>query len=512
MTLDMNRHRDLWYTISGQIMSAQELLAYDSAAYTPLHAIDSIYDAELFCNPWGSASEFALSQTLAQVTARASRPARPSISLQRAVDVISMLQAHLESEAARGIASSLISTLIDLKGYPLSEIRDSVEALGRMVHDFQTDRLTLRAMLGGENPSRFFTTHRVIRKFGLISSGNLGLFEIAVLVWTGILAQAAANGTQFSLIIKPSIYDFLFHELIHLIPDDARHAFSRLTWRSEADIIPDSRLMAKLVNEVEGAIFFGNRRTLSGFRALIQHDTENHRFYHDHFPVMVVLPGASPECVVAAAKLAVTLAYKSKGEACLSLQDVFAHVSVYDSFVAATIQEWRRLRQARGDPRSPDSLLPSYSVAHLEQISNLRCRMDGAIVGQIHPEQRQTDLIINHELDLDNWILSTENAAPLLCIAAFTEPARLPGALEIHLDRSTSDKFIYSLIVSGESEEPFEMLYKGLESLSHRLDIRNSASALNDFQAYVPGIPHCGGISFLADMFGLPHRPSCYVG
>ena len=507
----MDQHTDFWYTIGGEVLSIRELLPNEASPSTPLHVIDSIYGTELFCNPWGSGSELALTRALAYAADRASQRAQQPIRLARAIEVLEALQTHLEAEVARGLDTPVVRTYMDLKGVPISEIRENVEMLRTMLLDLQGDQASLRAMLDTENPSEFFATHDVIPKFGLVASGNLGLSDTAILIWTGILAQAARNGNQFSLTIKPSIYDCLFHQLIHLLPEDVRAAFSRITWRSEEDIIPDSTLMTKLVNGVDGAIYFGHRNTLLRFRHLVRNDRQHHYFYYDHFPIMILLPGVEPKLIEASARLATTLAYKQRGEACLSLQDVFIHKEVYDEFMSAVVQEWRRVRAASGDPKADDALLPSYSRAHLEEMARLREKLDGAVMGRVYPQDNRTDLLVNHEIAVDNWVLATENAAPLLCITAFSRQDHLLQMLRRHLQNSSSDKFIYTLIVSPEGRDQLTALCNGLEPVSHRLEVLTSAQAIGGFKAYALGIPHCGGISFLADMFGLPHREACYL-
>jgi hypothetical protein len=508
----MDQHTDLWYTIGGQALSIRELLPDEVSPSTPLHAIGSIYGTELFCNPWGNGSKVALARALAYAADRASQRARQHISLDQAIEAIEALQTRLEVEIAREIDSPLVRTYIDLKGVPISEIRESVQVLRTMLLDLQGDQASLRAMLDTENPARFFATHDVIPKFGLVASGNLGLLETTILIWIGVLAQAARNGNQFSLTIKPSIYDFLFDELVQQLPKDARSAFLRITWRSGEDIIPDSTLINKLVNEVDGAVYFGNRNTLVRFRNLIEGGDQHHYFYYDHFPTMIVRPGVDPKLIAAAARIATTLAYKQRGESCLSLQDVFVHKETYAEFVGAIMQEWRRVRAANSDPTAPDTLLSSYSRAHLESIAGLGEKLDGAVVGQVYPQGHRTDLIINHEITADNWVLATENAAPLLCVAEFSDEDHLLQALRRHLHNSTSDKFIYVTLVSPDGEERLTTVCDGLASISHRLEILASAQAVRDFTAYALGIPHCGGISFLADIFGLPHRQTCYFG
>jgi hypothetical protein len=508
----MDHHKDLWYIIGGELQSVRDLMPEDEVASTPLHAIDSIYGQELFCNPWGTASESALTQALRHAEERALRPDPKGISLDLAVKAIAGLQEYLETEMARGSESQFIRMLIDLKGYPISEVQESVQALGAMVHDLQGERALLGAMLGTADPEVFLPNHDVIPRFGLVASGNLGLFETVTLIWSGVLAQTARNGGQFSLTIKPSMYDYLFHDLICLLPQEVRIAFSRITWRSEAEIIPDSRLIAKLVNNVDGAIYFGNRRTLHQFRDQVEGERRYHHFYYDHFPIMILLPALEPGQIDAAAKLATDLAHKARGEACLSLQDVFVHQEVYDAFVRAVTREWRRLCSARGDPWTHGTQLASYAGLHLEQLARLRDRLDGALMGQVYATHNQTDLIVNHELEVDNWVLSTENAAPLLCIARFSDVEHLIQALRGHLQSSSSDKFIYTVVVTPKRQGLSITLYEGLASLSHRIEVPNSRRDLADFQTYAPGVPHCGGISFLADMLGLPHGDTCYLG
>ena len=68
------------------------------------------------------------------------------------------------------------------------------------------------------------------------------------------------------------------------------------------------------------------------------------------------------------------------------------------------------------------------------------------------------------------------------------------------------------MIISPGRGEKTATLCDSLMSMSHRLEELTTAQALGDFAAYAPGIPHCSGISFLADAFGLPHRRTCYIG
>jgi hypothetical protein len=508
----MKGHTDLWYVIGGKTLSIRELLPGEASPSTPLHTIDSFHGTELFCNPWGNGSRIGLARILDYAAQRAQQTAQQHISLDRAVEAIETLQTHLEGEVARGMDSPLLRKYINLKGVPISEVRDSVEVLGGLVGDFNDDQTSLKAMLDTEHPKQFFATHDVIPKFGLIASGNLGLFETVILIWVGILAQAARNGNQFSLTIKPSIYDFLFHELIQQLPEDVKSAFSRVTWRSEEDIIPDSALITDLVTAVDGAIYFGNRNTLVRFRDLIEGDSQYHYFYYDHFPIMILLPGGSRAVIDAAARVATRLAYKRRGESCLSLQDVFVHKAIYGEFVGALNEEWRSVRAANSELTAPGALLSRYSQTHLKQLAQLRDKLDGAVIGHVYPDDHRTDLIINHEITADNWVLATENAAPLLCIAEFSTEVHLLQVLRSHLQNSTSDKFIYVMIVSPDGGENPTALRDGLVPISHRLEVLTSLQAVQAFTAYAPGIPHCGGISFLADIFGLPHKQACYLG
>ena len=378
----MIQYNDIWYTIGGKMFSISELLPNQEDPSTPLHLIESYNGHQLFCNPWGAGSRIALQAAIDLADKKALRASQPALTLDQGIKVIEALHETLEYEVAQGPDSEFLQTYIRFKGVPISEILEDIKALRSLLHDFQGEQLQLKAMLGTDSPAQFFATHTVIPKFGIMASGNLGLFETILLIWSAILAQAAKNGNQFSLLVKPSMYDCLFHEMIHWLPEHVRSAFSRITWRSDQDITPDADLIGEFINKADGAIYFGNKNTLDQLKIHLVNESHHYYFYSDHFPIMLVFPDMDTPMLQAAAKQAVSLAFRRRGEACLSLQDVFAHEKVYERFMYFVAQEWQLLKQTTTDPLMPETQLANYSTSHLAEMEQLRQKLNGNVMGK----------------------------------------------------------------------------------------------------------------------------------
>jgi len=160
--------------------------------------------------------------------------------------------------------------------------------------------------------------------------------------------------------------------------------------------------------------------------------------------------------------------------------------------------------------------LPKFSSDFLEEMLDLRQTLidsGASISGRILPGYNTMDIMIAYDLTIDNVVLSTETSAPFLAIAKYHSDKELSSALFNHLkpvdSTRSSDKHIYSIAVCIKHDS---ILKDYLNKYSHRLlfieDTVNVAGITN-FRPYDIGTPHCGGLSFLADMFGLQHFVHC---
>ncbi len=507
--------RKLYHIINGEEYNPAELGLRQGSF---LDTFDIKGQKKLFANPFGHYSATTLDKLLYQ-SERSNKDALLNpLTLDRAIEAIRHAQNHLDNHlrdcqkpAPQNLSSNIITNYRLLKGYSLPEIEEQNQALNNFVRMLELDRdAILGTMLGFNGRANdFFQTHEVLPTFAIIASGNLGLFESGLLIYTGILGQAAKNGSQLKLIIKPSIEDFLFFDLITFIPPDFRGAFSRVTWRSDVDW--DALLTAKLINSVDGAIYFGQRSTLMGFKPQINdHHSRNHHFYHDHFPLMIIGSTATDAQLIAAAEAAVNLAYKNKGEACLSLQDVFVHNNLHDPFIAHLKQQVHQINSGlKGTP------LSMYSKPFLERIENLQkdlLKSGAEVSGKVSPELNKMDIMVAHNLSMNHPILASENAAPFLAVAPYEDENTLIQALiNKHLkpaspDR-TSDKHIYAITIGINDDAA---MIKYLLENACRLFAEPADGRVQDFYPYAVGTPHCGGMSFLADIFGFDHLDYCY--
>lgn len=483
-----------------------------------LDTFDITGQKKLFANPFGNYSSASLDCLLKMVNRKRDGVKPNQLTVDQAIQAIRSVQDQIDDDLASynhgdllEVSPNIIRDYALLKGYSLPEIREHVQALRNFVTRLEVDR---NSMLGvmlayNGNAGDYFRRLDVLPTFAIVASGNLGLFESGILIYSGILAQAAKNGQQFNLVIKPSIEDFLFNDLINCVPEPFRFAFNRLTWRSDVDW--DMPLMSKLTNSVAGAIYFGQRSTLMGFKSQItDYQNKNHYFYYDHFPLMIIGENATEEQLKIAAEIAVDLAYKSKGEACLSLQDIFVHGAVNSIFMGHLKNQIRQINSGlKGTP------LSKYSREFLERIESVQKRLlkSGATVtGKINPLSHTMEIMLADNLPIEHPILSRENAAPFLAVASYAKDDHLvEELLNAHLtplspDRST-DKHIYAIGL-GIDESPDIIKY--LEDHSHRLFTDPLDGKLQDFHAYDIGVPHCGGVSFLADMFSIGHFGQCY--
>ncbi|MBW2976119.1 hypothetical protein KY347_01585 [Candidatus Woesearchaeota archaeon] len=498
---------ELFTIINGEIIYPQDLRLKGASL---VDTFDITGKNPLFSNPFGLYSQVSLEELIRRINSEKSN--RVNLTLKDAIGAVNSVQHYIEgsfsdykeAQSANDLRGWLISTYIQLKGYHIDEVAEQISQLRNFVSSLSENTDTLLGrMLGFEgDANKFFESNNVLEKFGIVQSGNLGLYESAVLLYTGILAQAAKNGQQLSIVIKPSIQDFLTYHLIMEIPPEFKKAFYRITWSSDWEF--DLPLIKKLTNSLDGAIYFGARKNLEGFkRGLSDPVNPNHHFYYDHFPILVIGPYTTDKQLKSAAKLAVNLSYKNKGESCLSLQDIFVHENLNDIFLTYIMEEKRKLGQSDG--YIP---MPKFSSSLLRDLIALREKLlqSGAYVsGRVFPESNTMDLLLAYGLDPNNPILGTENGAPFLAVSPYSDDNKLVEALRTHLkpgrEYRTVDKHIYSIIIGvGEKSPIVDYAHKN----SHR--VSNSTG----FGPYTAGVPHCGGISFLADMFGIPHLSQCY--
>jgi hypothetical protein len=506
-----DRGRELYTVIQGESFpSNHPTLGLRQGAF--LEIMDITGQTPLFANPFGAYSATSMEVLLKKIgnTPEYHEP----VSLMEIIEAIKMVQGTLENFIEAGLEHPFVYAYCSLKGYALEEVKEQIRDLRSFVNSLEKDPdLILGSLLnfrGGADA--FFQNHSVLKPFGIIASGNLGLYETVLLLYSGLLAIAAKNGHQFSCLIKPSSEDFLFYDLIFLIPEKFRGHFSRITWRS--DLTWDQPLMITFLNSLEGAIYFGKRKTLLEFRKQYNNlENTNHHFYFDHFPLMIIGDQANADQIQSAARLAIPLCYKNKGEACLSLQDVFVHKKVYKDFIESVRQEVSQINRPSGI-----SLLPRFSQDFLADVNNLRQWLidSGATVsGRIGYEPNRMDLMLAYDLEMNHPVFATENAAPFLAIASYSNEQNLIKALKDHLrpgdhDR-TADKHIYSFVVGVRGTSP---IICHAEDYSHRLVHVIPGEGINKletFQPYKPGVPHCGGFSFLGDMFGISHSHYCFV-
>lgn len=497
--------RELYTIVNGEICEPQKLGLRQGAF---LDMLDINGTQPLFSNPFGQYSANSLDKIISET--KNFRSTRSNLTLENSIDIIRQIQDKLNLASEEGLKNPLIRDYISFKGYDIAEVREQISGLNSFVESLEKDKdATLGSMLNFEGKSEdFFSSNKILERFGILSSGNLGLFETVSLLYSGILAQSAKNGGNLSIIVKPTSQDFLFYDLMLQMPEDARKGFSRVTWGS--DIPWDAPLMKKLINSLDGAIYFGRRSTLENFRAQLSDDT-NHQFYYDHFPLIILGENASREQIREAAKKAVSLCYKNKGEACLSLQDVFVHEAVYDSFISNLRREIKGVNYG-----VTGTQLPRFGKEQLEEVSKLKEALSnsGAIVeGRIGYQPNRMDIILAHNIDVNNPILETENAFPFLAVATYSSDSELSNALLRHLKPSdpkrSSDKHIYAILIGTEGKS---RIADYATKNSHRVELvgADDTKKLRNFPPYKSGIPHCGGISFLADIFGKIHLDSCY--
>jgi hypothetical protein len=491
--------RPLYAISNGSPLTSESLgLRHEGAS---LQIMDITARKPLFRNYFGRYSEKALERIISSAIERKHKQPIPRYSLATAQELL----AKFHSSLARGFdsGSRLISDYQQLKGYSFDEVRDQVDMHGKLVAQIMDDKILAKMISIGEDAKDYFASNETKGTFGIVASGNLGLLETALLVDTVILAQAAKNGNKVSVIFKPSIEDALTYDLIMSVPVLARDAFSRITWRS--DVMWDEPLLDKYFDSLEGAIAFGKKKTLLSFADRIPEEkSDSFRWYYDHFPLMIVGP-QSDNLLENAAEKAVNLAYRNKGEACLSLQNIFVHKRAYGQFV-----QYLREMAGRVNEGKEDIPLPRYSSDFLNELRATRNALidRGATVsGAIKPESNLTEILVASDVRLSDPLIHLETAAPLILVMPYSNETELSDCIARHF--SSEDKHTYALVIGDGSGTQTSTL---LKSRSHRYYSARNAGEIKRFEAFEIGKPHSGGHSFIADMFGIPRRTECYQG
>ncbi len=476
----------------------------------------------IIMTPKSSYSRFALDSLEGSIAqGRLAQASINDFTLDEAIEEIQTSQVKLEQILRAGNGHSMIRAYCRLRGY--SDPKELFGSVRQLRTDF-VDRLAegqrdmmIGGMLGKSGDAQELIGEASVPDRYLVwMSGQLGIYEEALMLYYSILSRAASNGHSRDVVFKTSGSDNLVHDLLEycITSERAKEGISWITWNSSCRW--DDKYLPRLLGMFDngnnpgiltGGMHFGSKKTLD-MLAKKYSDKDGQIFFYDHFPIMVIGEGATNEDIKRLAGLALSQAYSNRGEACLSLQNVYVVGSddLYDRVEFIFAKYYSRLAD-----RLKPNYYPEGTIEDIEAFENMIRNGYGAVTrGTIKRETNEIGPLMYSgvPINADPRLLAQENPAPLLMLVHSDEDISFMDADMEQLRESSSDRHIY-VISAGVSDLLSSHL--SLRYISHR-HYDASMRGVTGFKAFDPSIFHCGQ-NMLSLMFGRQNpEPACYLG